>query len=53
MAPGAAAPLALLGAACDALYLRTHNLMPPLLLHCAWNAAQLLAIAFAGKQEFV
>ncbi len=47
------APLLLLSAACDALYLRTHNLLPPLALHCLWNAGQLLAVAFLGKQEFV
>jgi len=45
--------LLLLSATCDALYLRTHNLMPPLLLHCLWNSGQLLAIAFLGKTEFV
>lgn len=47
------APLLALSATADALYLRTHNLLPPLLLHCAWNSGQLLAVAFLGKQEFV
>ncbi|KAI8476850.1 MAG: hypothetical protein J3K34DRAFT_399633 [Monoraphidium minutum] len=46
-------PLLLLGGSCDALYLRTHNLLPPLLLHCLWNSSQLLAVALLGKPEFV
>lgn len=46
-------PLLLLSAACDALYLRTHNLLLPMMLHCLWNTGQLLAIAFLGKLDFV
>lgn len=53
LAPANFAPLLALSFACDALYLRTHNLLCPLLLHGLWNATQLLAIAFLGKHEFV
>jgi membrane protease YdiL (CAAX protease family) len=53
LSPRSFPSLLLLSGAADALYLRTHNLLPPLLLHCLWNASQLLAIAFLGKQEFV
>lgn len=53
LSPANFLPLLVLSAACDCLYLRTHNLMPPLLLHCAWNSSQVLAIALLGKAEFV
>ena len=53
LSPSHFAPLLLLGAAADGLYLRSHNLAAPLLLHCFWNGGQLLAVALLGKAEFV
>jgi membrane protease YdiL (CAAX protease family) len=53
LSPAAGPSLLLLSGCCDALYLRSHNLAAPLLLHGAWNAAQVLGVAFLGKQEFV
>jgi len=47
------APLLLLGGCCDALWLRSRNLAPPLLFHAAWNGGQLAAIVLLGKQTFV
>ena len=53
LSPPNFAPLLLLGATCDALYLRSASLVPPLLLHCLWNSGQLLGVALLGKRDFV
>lgn len=52
-APGNLLPVFALSALCDLLYLRTSTLAAPLLLHSAWNAYQLIGIAFLGKDTFV
>lgn len=54
LSPSNAAPLAVLGAAADLLYLRSGgNLLPPLLLHALWNTSQVLQIALLNKDSFV
>lgn len=54
LSPPNFAPLLVLGAACDLLFLRSGgNLAAPLLLHGAWNTSQVLAIALLHKEAFV
>lgn len=51
---GAAPSLALLGACCDLLYLRSGgNLAAPLLFHGLWNAGQVAAVALGVKDGFL
>jgi membrane protease YdiL (CAAX protease family) len=50
----AAPPLALLGACCDLLYLRSGgNLAAPLLLHGLWNFGQVAVVALGVKDGFL
>jgi membrane protease YdiL (CAAX protease family) len=53
LSPHNAAPLLLLSACCDLMYLRSGNLLPPLLFHAAWNSTQVLCVAVLGKETFV
>jgi hypothetical protein len=53
---GALSPpsLALLGACCDILYLRSGgNLAAPLLFHGLWNGVQVAAVALGIKEDFL
>ena len=54
LAPASLLPLLLLGGASDALFLCSGgSLLPSLLLHGAWNTAQVLGVALAGRETFV
>jgi membrane protease YdiL (CAAX protease family) len=54
LSPRAAPSLALLGACCDLLYLRSGgNLAAPLLFHGLWNAGQVAAVALGVKDGFL
>lgn len=54
LTPANALPILLLAPLGDALFLRSGGCLgPPLLLHAAWNASQLLAVAYLGKEMFV
>jgi membrane protease YdiL (CAAX protease family) len=54
LSPRAAPSLALLGACCDLLYLRSGgNLAGPLLFHGLWNTGQVLLVAAGVKDTFL